>query len=1667
MKRGFRKVLPLALSVSLIVNSMAGFPVFAASDESEYEQEFSMTLDDICDALEEAMDEGNLLDESKYRFSGAAAEEYEKLFEQNDMLYEITPAFEEDGDGDLTLKIFARLDDDQELENITATEETKLIFLLLNKTDEEQSANIWVDDGETGWITVVPVDQVDAAEGEEAEDIQDEEIVTLDILDDGQDEAAEPEEEEDSADDEGTDGETIEDEDVSVDEGSISEETITEKSEQEDEESEDEENEISEDGSSEEDPSEVEADDTSEDKNDSDDVEDDNSENEKDDSGEDSSENKDQSRKEEDESSEKDSSKDSSDQDKQESSNENSENDTKDSDETSNSGSKDAPEKEIALSVNNVNRLMASLNEPDDEEEDGLEDEEAVVLASASDADSEGYEINGEEYEAVIVNDSQSGVAFVTTFADLGMDYGIKVVTTSDELKNALNNASEEDIIQLGDDIELSSATYNFAEVSVPITLDLNYHEISLVHLTSAQSVFISTKSDIEIINGTFTGEVEKGTLSRRGIVLVADGSDSSINVTLKNVNISNFYRNNNNNATIVVTNGSLYLEDCTFKDNQAKAFYIKGGDEKNGSVSIKNCEFSENLPRTISNGFGFEIEYVDQVEITESIINGNKSAYDTTVSNSYYGGGFSISHANEIIIEDNLIQNNAIIGSGGGFAIRFADGPITITGNKISGNISTNYSSNSSQDGGGFSIELSGGDIEISNNTISENSTENNGGGAYIYGNTGNLDYKIIGSLSITGNTFDQNKAETGYGGGLYFEDPCSNHDIKDPSDLSGNTVTSNIAEYGGGMCLYGSDNDREIEIRSGKISGNEATDGGGIYVNDNSSSIVHLYNVLLAGNSAESYGGGIYAESMMYIYETRGFLAYDNSAESGATEYHVSPYASTVYPVHAMNGAMINWYDDSEKSVDLNRGQGGNSYPNGMNAEIDYTSIPEGWQTLEISGNTASENGGGIAAYSRMLLGEGLEMYLKVNKEWLDPDGNPMDYDDPRVPDKIHVELECIDNEEEIIELDQIYLNDDDNWSDTITWLPTRYESKSGDLYNFVWDFYEFTNSKYILSSETYESSITHDSTGNHDTENITLYNMIRQTEFFDVNSDAEDQTEGSEGEFGTAVSATTGNDIEFETSTIIPSLPDIDESISQYSLIFHEDLDDLINLIAMSYSVYLGDEIIPASYYRVTADCSDGCSLEVDVNLTALYEDGIISDNDMGQTTIMLVFYAVLDESAEAGSYTGTSWYEVQDSAFSNPVMYESEKNIVTISTYKISAAVTNSESGEAISGGVEVALYEEDGITPVMRSGQPVTATVGDDGVINLPGLAAGTYILVVTNIPDGYEYNGGSITVEVGEDSTDYVSEISFSITPLSDGNTSNPDVQTEPGPVEVGSLDIVITDKNGSNISGVVFEIFDSEGNSMGSYTSGSSGINISGLTVGTYTIRIINANGYTFPQSEYTFTVIDGESTPCNIQATNTKTTSGRRSSGGGGGGGSSGGSMLSLTASTGTWIFDGLLFVESDGTIPSNEYLIIDGEVYAFYTNGYAIDRSHTQYYTDEAIADQIYIPTATGTWYKCGWWYSYADGTYPRNGWAKLSYNGRSDWYYFDVDGWMVTGWLNWNGNTYYLYTEEDGTRGHMVTGWNLIDGIWYYFSEDGVLQRNSQTSDENIANIYGLG
>ncbi|MGN0159370.1 MAG: hypothetical protein ACI39W_09610 [Brotaphodocola sp.] len=135
-----------------------------------------------------------------------------------------------------------------------------------------------------------------------------------------------------------------------------------------------------------------------------------------------------------------------------------------------------------------------------------------------------------------------------------------------------------------------------------------------------------------------------------------------------------------------------------------------------------------------------------------------------------------------------------------------------------------------------------------------------------------------------------------------------------------------------------------------------------------------------------------------------------------------------------------------------------------------------------------------------------------------------------------------------------------------------------------------------------------------------------------------------------------------------------------------------------------------------------------------------------------------------------------------------------------------------------------------------------------------------------------------------------------------------------------------------------------------------------------------------------------------------------------------------------------DGYWSEYSDSTYVSEDFaeLMKNGGVIDTVTSGPGAIEGGTP-------TDAISVVNRYGEWISdsTGWWYKNADGTWPSNGWWQDPAD--SVWYYFNEQGYIVTGWIDWNGARYYC-----AESGAMVTGTQTIDGEECLFDASGVLQ-----------------
>lgn len=80
---------------------------------------------------------------------------------------------------------------------------------------------------------------------------------------------------------------------------------------------------------------------------------------------------------------------------------------------------------------------------------------------------------------------------------------------------------------------------------------------------------------------------------------------------------------------------------------------------------------------------------------------------------------------------------------------------------------------------------------------------------------------------------------------------------------------------------------------------------------------------------------------------------------------------------------------------------------------------------------------------------------------------------------------------------------------------------------------------------------------------------------------------------------------------------------------------------------------------------------------------------------------------------------------------------------------------------------------------------------------------------------------------------------------------------------------------------------------------------------------------------------------------------------------------------------------------------------------------------------------------------WWYRHADGSYTKSNWEQIG----NQWFYFNKDGWMVTGWLKLSDTWYYMNTS--GAR--VSNCWTWVGNSCYYFDKDGKMAADTWIGD----------
>ena len=276
-----------------------------------------------------------------------------------------------------------------------------------------------------------------------------------------------------------------------------------------------------------------------------------------------------------------------------------------------------------------------------------------------------------------------------------------------------------------------------------------------------------------------------------------------------------------------------LAVSDSRFEDNQ-------GGERGGGALLVETAgevvgsRFEQN---SAVNGAGL------LVLGGTVVVRGNQMRNNAA---GLRGGG--LYHNSDASIEDNVVADNTAGWTGGG--VYLIDHAAVMRGNQVRGNRSEN-------DGGGIYVHQ--GAPTIVDNDVLENWSGDDGGGLRLFESAAHVEGNRI-SRNVTG----------GDGGGVRVSHVAAL--------FIDNVITDNEAYMGGGMDM---DNDSSV-VRGGLIAGNVATLGGGISAGLFPWWDAALEGVRISGNQADD-GGGIYMVNNFFPIAIRRLEVVGNTAARG----------------------------------------------------------------------------------------------------------------------------------------------------------------------------------------------------------------------------------------------------------------------------------------------------------------------------------------------------------------------------------------------------------------------------------------------------------------------------------------------------------------------------------------------------------------------------------------------------------------------------------------------------------------------------------------------------------------------------------------------------------------------------------------------------------------
>ena len=329
---------------------------------------------------------------------------------------------------------------------------------------------------------------------------------------------------------------------------------------------------------------------------------------------------------------------------------------------------------------------------------------------------------------------------------------------------------------------------------------------------TTGDGAAISVQGNLTVSNSGFTGNSVTGTNSSGGSIFV-----NAMNKVVT-VNNSTFTGNsttgsNSDGSAVSVMNGTVNINDSTFKENTANwgtvYQYASRGGERVSTINIDGSLFENNTAKSVG---GVGIFNVGNITNTSFIGNKATSATDDGAGAVFVGAEGALATLDNVIFDSNTSAS-----SGGAIGTRVAVNA-NGTKNNNSGAVlnvtnSTFKNNTAATTGGAIDNHLYAG-TSVSNSTFEKNSAKD-GGALYNHGEadtTGALPTITLDTVTMTENS------ATGSGGAIYTESDLT---------VSGSTFTGNsvTGESSSGGAIFVDAIDCEVNINNSTFTGNSTT--------------------------------------------------------------------------------------------------------------------------------------------------------------------------------------------------------------------------------------------------------------------------------------------------------------------------------------------------------------------------------------------------------------------------------------------------------------------------------------------------------------------------------------------------------------------------------------------------------------------------------------------------------------------------------------------------------------------------------------------------------------------------------------------------------------------------------------------------------------------------